>query len=103
MRYPLQFEIADDDQDDAETFKQKKDLAVDLGLGGYLIWAVGRPSYPIKKLLADEDMVRSIKMMTNSAHSRLLSRPKVSARSKEMLKTRLIGRSVNLIHPAGNC
>jgi hypothetical protein len=91
LRYPLQFEIADDDQDDAETFKQKKD------------WAVGRPSYPIKKLLADEDMVRSIKMMTNSAHSRLLSRPKVSARSKEMLKTRLIGRSVNLIHPAGNC
>ncbi|EKG15792.1 Chitin-binding type 1 [Macrophomina phaseolina MS6] len=38
--------------DDADTFKQKKDLAADLGLGGYLIWAVDQDDSELSALQA---------------------------------------------------
>lgn len=41
-----------DEKDDADTFKQKKDLAADLGLGGYLIWAVDQDDSELSALQA---------------------------------------------------
>ncbi|RMD40214.1 hypothetical protein DV735_g4912, partial [Chaetothyriales sp. CBS 134920] len=38
--------------DDADTFKQKKDLAKDLGLGGYLIWAIDQDDESLTALQA---------------------------------------------------
>ncbi|KFY45856.1 hypothetical protein V494_00722 [Pseudogymnoascus sp. VKM F-4513 (FW-928)] len=38
--------------DDADTFKQKKDLAKDLGLGGYLIWAIDQDDEHLTALQA---------------------------------------------------
>ncbi|EAQ84573.1 hypothetical protein CHGG_08587 [Chaetomium globosum CBS 148.51] len=38
--------------DDADTFKQKKDLAADLGLGGYLIWAIDQDDEHLTALQA---------------------------------------------------
>ncbi|GME35753.1 Chitin-binding type 1 protein [Neofusicoccum parvum] len=38
--------------DDADTFKQKKDLAADLGLGGFLIWAVDQDDSQLSALQA---------------------------------------------------
>lgn len=38
--------------DDVETFKQKKDMASDLGLGGYLIWAIDQDDESMTALQA---------------------------------------------------
>ncbi|EAS33737.3 chitinase 5 [Coccidioides immitis RS] len=48
----LGLEGANCSQDDAETFKQKKELAKELGLGGYLIWAIDQDDDDLSALQA---------------------------------------------------